>query len=207
MKKSFLDLYCKFVDDAKEINDKVLLDFKNTGKEFATQEILSLWVSECLIEDIGTIQLLKENGFSNRYTDAIIRNMCEQVIEYLYIMKHQELIPIYFGKNIKQKYDEQGELLKELKQTGQARFGKRKSVKEMAEDIGELESDDDKISLYDIFSIKAELEHNSYFHHIFDIIGEIEDDEEDEDKSKEADNLDYLILIFILTAFLNIYYA
>lgn len=204
MKESFLDLYRKFNDDAKEINDKILLDFKNTGKEFATQEVLSLWVSECLIEDIDTIQHLKENGFSNRYTDAIIRNMCEQVIEYLYIMKHQELIQIYFGKNIKVKYDEQGELFKAFKQTGQARFGKRKSVKDMAADIGEWKSDDDKISLYDIFSIKAELEHNSYFHQIFDIIGEVEDGE---NESEEADNLDYLFLTFILTAFLDIYYS
>lgn len=131
------------------------MDIKNTGKEFATQKVLSLWVSESLFEDIDTIQHLKENGFSNRYTDAIIRNMCEQVIEYLYIMKHQELIPIYFGKNIKEKYDERGELFETFKQTGQARFGKRKSVKEMVVDIGAWKSDDDKITLYDIFSTKA----------------------------------------------------
>lgn len=204
MKKTFLDLYRKFIDDAKEINGKILLDIKNTGKEFATQEVLSFWVSECLIEDIDTIQHLKENGFSNRYTDAIIRNMCEQVIEYLYIMKHQKLIPIYFGKNIKEKHDEQGELFETFKQTGQARFGKRKSVKEMAVDIGEWKSDDDKIALYDIFSIKAELEHNSYFHQIFDIIGEMEGNE---NEREEADSLDYMFLIYILTAFLNIYYS
>ena len=74
----------------------------------------------------------------------------------------------------------------------------------MAADIGEWKSDDDKISLYDIFSIKAELEHNSYFHQIFDIIGEVEDGE---NESEEADSLDYLFLTFILTAFLDIYYS
>ena len=204
MKESFLDLYRKFIDNAKEINNKILLDYENTGKEFATQEMLSLWVSESLIEDIDTIQHLKENGFSNRYIDAIIRNMCEQVIEYRYIMKHQKLIPIYFGNNIKAKYDEQGELFKAIKQTGQARFGKRKSVKEMAVDIGEWKSDDDKISLYDIFSIKAELEHNSYFHQIFDIIGEMEDGE---NEREEVDSLDYMFLIYILIAFIDIYYS
>lgn len=167
MKEPFLELYRNFVDNAKEKNVKILLDFKNTGKEFATQEMLSLWVSNCLIEDIDTIHRLKDSGFSNRYIDAIIRNMCEQVIEYLYIMKHQELIPIYSGENLKEKYDEQEDLFKVFKQTGQARFGKRKSVKEMAVDIGEYKSNDDKISLYDIFSIKAELEHNSYFHQIW----------------------------------------
>ena len=111
MKEEFLELYHNFVDDAKEKNGKILLDFKNTGKEFASKEILSLWVSECLIEDIGTIQHLKDNSFSNRYVDAIIRNMCEQVIEYLYIMKHQELIPIFFGRNLKEDFDEQKDLL------------------------------------------------------------------------------------------------
>ena len=91
---------------------------------YKRQEILSLWVSECLIEDIGTIQHLKDNSFSNRYVDAIIRNMCEQVIEYLYIMKHQELIPIFFGRNLKEDFDEQKDLFAAFKQTGQARFGK-----------------------------------------------------------------------------------
>lgn len=203
MKESFLELYRNFVDNAKEKNVKILLDFKNTGKELATQEMLSLWVSNCLIEDIDTIHRLKDSGFSNRYIDAIIRNMCEQVIEYLYIMKHQELIPIYFGENLKEKYDEQEDLFKVFKQTGQARFGKRKSVKEMAVDIGEYKSNDDKISLYDIFSIKAELEHNSYFHQIFDIIDKIEDSE---NVSEEVDSLDYMFLIYILTAFLDVYY-
>lgn len=201
MKESFLELYLDFVDKAKEINDKILLDLKNTGKEFATQETLSLWVSECLIEDINTIQHLKDSGFSNRYIDAIIRNMCEQVIEYLYIMKHQELTPLYFGKNLKEEFDEQEDLFKIIKQTGQARFEKRKPVKEMAEDIGECKSDDDKISLYDIFSVKAELEHNSYFHQIFDIVGEIEDEEDE-----ETNSLDYMFMIFILSAFLDVYY-
>lgn len=201
MKESFLDLYFDFVDKAKDINDKILLDFKNTGKEFATQETLSLWVSNCLIEDIDTIQHLKDSGFSNRYIDAIIRNMCEQVIEYLYIMKHQELIPIYFGRNLKEEFDEQEDLFEIIKQTGQARFGNRKSVKEMAKDIGECISDGDKISLYDIFSIKAELEHNSYFHEIFDIVGEIEDEEDE-----ETESLDYMFMFFILRAFLDVYY-
>ena len=200
MKEEFLELYHNFVDDAKEKNGKILLDFKNTGKEFASKEILSLWVSECLIEDIGTIQHLKDNSFSNRYVDAIIRNMCEQVIEYLYIMKHQELIPIFFGRNLKEDFDEQKDLFAAFKQTGQARFGKRKPVKEMAKDIGEEKSSDDKLSLYDIYSIKAELEHNSYFHHRFDIIGEIEDDE------KEEDDLDYMFMLYILNAFLDAYY-
>ncbi len=202
MKESFLELYLDFVDKAKEINDKILLDLKTAGKEFALQKTLSLWVSKCLIEDIDTIQYLKDSGFSNRYIDVIIRNMCEQVIEYLYIMKHQELISIYFGKNLKEEFDEQEDLFKIIKQTGQARFGERKPVKEMAEDIGECKSDDDKISLYDIFSIKAELEHNSYFHQIFDIVGEIEDEEADE----ETDSLDYMFLFFILSAFLDVYY-
>ena len=39
-----------------------------------------------------------------------------------------------------------------------------------------------------------------YFHHIFDIIGEIEDDE------KEEDDLDYMFMLYILNAFLDAYY-
>lgn len=154
------------------------------------------------MEDVDTILQLKSDGLSNRYTDAIIRNMCEQVIEFLYIMQHQELIPIYFGKNIKGRYEEQNDLFEAYKQTRKARFGKREPVKNMAKNIGELKSDDDKISLYDIFSIKAELEHNSYFHHIFDIIGKIEDGESEQE---ETGDLDYMFMIFILTAFGEVY--
>ena len=152
------------------------------------------------MEDVETIYELKSKKFSDRYTDFIIRNMCEQVIEYIYIMKHPELIPEYFGNEINDEWNGKN-LFKGLKRTGGARFKERKSVSEMSVDIGEKTSNDEKISLYDIYSIKAEFEHHSYFQHLLNTICYVNDENEGESK----DEMDYVYLIYILTAFINTY--
>lgn len=180
-------------------NFKLYIGRKNEGRVF------SVLISECIIEDIDVMMELKDKNYNNRYVDALIRNMCEQVIEYIYLMKHSELIEVYFGKNLHNKMeniDEESqdkELFKCLKETGKARFGNRASVKKMAKDIGEFECYEKKIPLYEIFCIKAELEHNSYFHHIFELVDEIEG------WSSEEIEGDYMYLIFILTSFMDIY--
>lgn len=69
----------------------------------------------------------------------------------------------------------------------------------MAKDIGEKNSDKEKIALYDIFSLKAEYEHHSYFRHMFNTMCCDVTDE------KNNNDIDYMYLIFILTAFMSIY--
>lgn len=198
VKKEFLKLYQYFKEDVKDKNNITLADLKMKKIEFVSKEMLFLLISECIVEDIDTFLFLKENNFCQRYTDAILRNMSEQVIEYLYIMEHKELIPVYLGVNLNEELDEKENLFVGLKKTGQARFGERTPVKKMAKTIGEDESTDDKIALYDIFSLKAEMEHNSYFNHIFELL-EILEEREDEEKN-DLEDMDYLYLICILTA-------
>lgn len=200
VKKEFLQTYQSFVEATNNKNYITLENLKNEKINFVSKDMFSLFISTCLIEDIDTFLFLKDNNFSGRYTDAILRNVCEQVIEYLYILKHEELIPVYLGSNLSEEVDESEDLFTALKKTGKARFGKRKSVKEMAVDIGEGKSSNEKISLYDIFSLKAELEHNSYFHHILEPADKVEGDINESD---EVDD-DYLYLSYILTAFESI---
>lgn len=200
MKEDFYELYNSFEKEAKEKNKKIVSSFNNSNIEFASREIMSLIVSECLMEDVATIGMLKENSCSDRYVDYIIRNMCEQVIEYMYIIKHPKLIKEYFGMNISAEGNENN-LFKVLKRTGKARFENRESVAGMAADIGEKKSSEEKISLYEIYSLKAELEHHSYFHHMLDLTCKIDC----ENESENTEGLEYVFLIYILTAFIEIY--
>ncbi len=198
MEETFYDLYNAYVKRAEKKNKEIRMNFNDSHIEFASKEMMSLVVSECLMEDVETIYKLKNNGFSERYTDCIIRNMCEQVIEYIYTMNHSELIQEYFGGNINEKWSGTN-LFKGLKRTGRVRFKERKSVSEMSVDIGEKTSNDEKISLYDIYSVKAEYEHHSYFHHMLNIMCHVNAENEN------AEEMDYLYLIYILTAFINMY--
>lgn len=198
MQESFYELYNDFAKRAEEKNKGIRVRFMDSQVGFFSKEMMSFVVSECLMEDVETIYTLKNQGFSDRYADFVIRNMCEQVIEYIYIMRHPELIPEYFGENIKDEWNGRN-LFKGLKRTGGARFKERKSVSEMAVDIGEKTSDDEKISLYEIYSLKAEFEHHSYFNHMLNTIFSVNDE------SESAEEVDYIYLIYILTAFINTY--
>lgn len=200
MKESFYELYNDFAKMAEEKNKGIRVMFMDSQIGFFSKEMMSFVVSECLMEDVETIYKLKKQGFSDRYTDFVIRNMCEQVIEYIYIMRHPELIPEYFGENIKDEWNGKN-LFKGLKRTGGARFKERKSVSGMAVDIGEKISDDEKISLYEIYSLKAEFEHHSYFNHMLNTIFNVNDESEGE----SAEEVDYIYLIYILTAFIKTY--
>lgn len=200
MRESFYELYNDFAKRAEEKNREIRICFMDSQVRFFSKEMISFVVSECLMEDVETIFKLKNEGFSDRYTDCIIRNMCEQVIEYIYIMNHSELIPEYFGENIKDEWNGTN-LFKGLKRTGGARFKERKSVSEMSVDIGEKISDDEKISLYDIYILKAEFEHNSYFHHMLNTLCYVNDENE------SAEEMDYMYLIYILVAFIKTYYT
>lgn len=198
MKETFYEIYNVFAKRAEEKNKEIKIMFIDDQIGFSSKEMISFVVSECLMEDVETIYKLRKDKISARYIDFIIRNMCEQVIEYIYIMKHTELIPEYFGENIKDEWNGTN-LFNGLKRTGGQRFKERKSVSEMSVDIGEKVSDDEKISLYDIYSVKAEFEHNSYFNHMINIISYVNDE------NKSAEEMDYLYLIYILTAFIMVY--
>ena len=194
MREEFQNLYndfkecvaCKNVEIQKRITEK--------SAGLASKEMLSLVVSENIIEDIVMILKLKKSGSLSRYSNMIIRNMCEQVIEYVYFMKNEELIEQYFGLNIRDE-DEEVDLFEKLKQFGSGRFDKKRNIKQMACYIDEVKDGQEEISLYKIYSAKSEEVHNSYFNEFLDMVETVNDE------CEEDDDLDYIYLIFILSRF------
>lgn len=206
---SFIDYFYEIKNTCYKYNKELL----NKKPDLASKENLCIIISECLIEDIETVIELKRKIFAKRYSDSIIRNMAEQTIEFKYIMKHNELINQYYGGNLKDEEEIQqidykslstNDMLKFLKETGQARFdgGKRVKVWDMADDIKETKSSPNKISLYDIFSLKAELEHNCYFNSIFEEIDVIEGENRKFDIENDTD---FTFIKFIMEAFMRTY--
>ncbi|WP_459481923.1 hypothetical protein [Clostridium saccharoperbutylacetonicum] len=205
------DMFWEKFREMKEKCNKNNISILNLKPNVASKEYLSVMVSIYLIEDIENIIKLKRVGYPKRYLDSIIRNMSEQIIEYKYIIKHPKLIKEYFGDNLSEdleKLDVENltvnEMLNKLKETGEARFngGKRLSISKMAKDIKEKKSKDNRISLYDIFSFKAELEHNSYFNSIFE---EIEKVKKKEGESDLEEWFDSMFIELIIDAFLRTY--
>ena len=103
--------------------------------------------------------------FYHRYGYLIMRNMLEQLIEFLYVKKNPCLIDEYLGLKI----DLSALQTKHSPVEGERAFGKKRyiesrpQISEMAKDIGELKAADGALSLYDVYCILSEKCHNSYF--------------------------------------------
>ncbi|WP_270215434.1 hypothetical protein [Clostridium butyricum] len=197
-----------YIKDTNIKLNKILKNNKNT-EIIASPQHYSIRVSESLLEGVETIKILQEKSLADRYINSIIRNMAEQIIEYKYIIEIEpKLISIYFGEKIDDNILDNETLNKELsikdmleilKKTGEARYknGNRKSVSKMADDICEKDTIEDEnnlhISLYDIFSYEAEMEHNSYFNSFIDDVGEFE--------GLKENYVDPLVEIFLYSIF------
>lgn len=150
-------------------------------EEEETQEseiFLSYVIMKGVAEDLEEFLELLSANRRPRYLHFIIRNVTEQVIEYMYVMNNKELIAEYFGSEAQINLDENVDM-KHISETyknlGQNRYSsKRVSVNAMAVAVGEKHSEDGVPGLYDIFSIISENCHNSYFHAVID---EIADDD------------------------------
>lgn len=209
MNNEFFKVFKEFKAECDSINMQLQKRIEKSAFKdaIATKENLSISTSKCLCEDIQMIIDLQSKKYPQRYIDSIIRNMSEQIIEYKYIIKNQSLIGEYFGENLPEDEDvecnDTKDVFSRLKQTGESRFtSKRESVSKMAKDINEKVSTDEKIALYDIFSLKAELEHNSYFNSVFEVIDQIEKHEDDSHY-----NFNIMLIYYIIGAFKETYYT
>ncbi len=105
------------------------------------------------------------SNFYHRYGYLILRNMLEQLIEFLYVKKNPHLVDEYLGLKI----DLNALQAKHSPVEGEHAFGKKRylenrpRISEMAKDIGESKAADGTLSLYDVYSILSEKCHNSYF--------------------------------------------
>lgn len=73
------------------------------GKEdiFNTTAYIKILFSDTLLEDVDFLNTLSGQPiFKVRYAQMILRDMLEQVIEFIFLMKHPDMIPEYLGDNI-----------------------------------------------------------------------------------------------------------
>ena len=176
--------YCVIKSDVlenlkQEISNmnKTLLSKIKKQKDFLySTEFIKITYSENLIEDIDFLNEMSGNSnFKVRYANMIIRDVLEQVIEFIYLLKHTDLIEQFFGANINTGDLDEENLIDEYLQFGGKRYnGGRKRVFQMASSINENASVDNTLSLYDNYRILSEQCHNSYFLSTLDDIEEIE---------------------------------
>ena len=123
-------------------------------------------------DDIFFLNDLSGNSnFHVRYANLILRNMVEQLIEFLYISKHTELVDEYLGSKIstdnsnKKKF-----IVTALRRFGDYRFSnRREEVSKMAADIKEkYTKKKNPLTLYNMYSILSDRCHNSYFSSLLD---------------------------------------
>lgn len=133
------------------------------------QENFSLFKMNFIKKFLDDVMFLNDlsgrNDFYHRYGYLILRNMLEQLIEFLYVRKNEHLVDEYLGLKIN--LDAFNEKLTPVE--GERRFGQkrytnnRQSVADMARDIKEYKETVGIMTLYDVYSILSEQCHNSYF--------------------------------------------
>lgn len=201
------NIYKQMFEYIENINAQIILEFKQRKIGIVSRENYSIQVSYNVMEDIKTIFCLKKEKFENRYVDMIIRNMCEQIIEYIFNMNNFKCLKNYFGVDLALEDDMKSESnsFEVLKNMGQKRFekNKRKSVKYMAKSIGENEELEDRLSLYQIYSLESEEVHNSYFGSFIDLVDIVE--EEHDENQYLQDKLHYIMICIIVMLFVETY--
>ena len=158
-----------------------------------TEEENICWVKVNFIKQFTTDVFFlndhsEDNTFSNRYGNLIIRDMLEQLIEFLYLLKNPHRAEEYLGLTIDlENLSRKKSLVQRIKLFGDRRYNKepvkhrrhtgkqnvRPSVSEMAEDIGEKYSTTGGITLYDLYQILSDRCHNAYFSSLLDDVNKV----------------------------------
>ena len=120
----------------------------------------------------------EDNAFSHRYGNLIIRDILEQLIEFLYLLKNPHLSEEYLGLTINfEEVKRKQSIVKKEELFGEKRYNKklggRPSVSDMAKDIGEKSSTDGGLTLYKLYQILSEHCHNAYFSSLLDDVNKV----------------------------------
>lgn len=145
-----------------------------------SKEYIKFTFSNNLLEDINFLtELSGEEIFKPRHANMILRDMVEQVIEFIYLMKNPKLICEFMGDKIDNSKLLDSTPIKSTHKLGSERYtGGRKTVSEMARNIGEKSPSKNPPALYDVYQLLSENCHNSYFFSNLDKLGESEGREE-----------------------------
>lgn len=175
-KKSFLE---ELETSISEKNAELLesLNGKDRDSILSSTEYIKIVFSENLLEDVQFLNSLSgSKTFKPRYADVITRDLLEQVIEFIYLMKNPEKIPDFVGANSNLPENLFDDLVESFRHLGSLRYSsKRLSVSKMADEINEKTSSGDTQSLYDLYILLSEECHNSYF---FSILDDFKEDNE-----------------------------
>lgn len=120
----------------------------------------------------------EDNTFSRRYGNLIIRDMLEQLIEFLYLLKNPHLAEEYLGLTISsEEIERKQSIVNKEELFGKKRYNKesdgRPSVSDMAKAIGEKNSGNGNLTLYKLYTILSERCHNSYFSALLDDVNKV----------------------------------
>lgn len=194
--KDYFELIRRELNDGnKELFSRVR---KNDHNIFSV-EFVSMAFADFLIEDLEFILENFSPTGNQRFASIIFRSMVEHIALYGYLMKNPTNIVDYIAgsdEEVKLKY-KGNNLVRELKKTTESRWSKP-SVKTMCLDIKEVESNSDKLSLYDIYCISSDSIHDSYFEEMDRIMQTLDRD------ANLANSYDFEMTMLILS--LNVFY-
>lgn len=120
----------------------------------------------------------EDENFPRRYGNLIIRNMLEQLIEFLYILKNPQLAEDYLGLTINlEELNRKQSVVKKEELFGEKRYNRgldgRPTVADMAAAIGEKNSGNGNLTLYKLYKILSECCHNAYFSSLLDDVNKV----------------------------------
>lgn len=148
----------------------------------------------------------EDKTFSPRNGNLIIRNMLEQVIEFLYLVKNPHRAEEYLGLTIDfEEIERKQSLVKKQELLGEKRYNKnginRPSVVEMANDIGEKSSNNKNLTLYKLYQILSEQCHNSYFSSLLDDVHNVHNSISNSGLNENQIKTIHIMATIILTEF------
>ena len=119
-----------------------------------------------------------DNTFLQRYGNLIIRDMLEQLIEFLYLLKNPHRAKEYLGLTINiEELNRKKSVVKKEELFGEKRYNQepfgRPFVSDMAEAIGEKSSGNGNLTLYKLYKILSERCHNAYFSSFLDDVNKV----------------------------------
>lgn len=120
----------------------------------------------------------EDQDFLRRYGNLIIRNMLEQLIEFLYLMNNPHLAKEFLGLTINlEEINRRQSVVKKEELFGEKRYNQsvdgRLPVADMAAAIGEKSSGNGNLTLYKVYKILSEQCHNSYFSSLIDDVNKV----------------------------------
>lgn len=197
------DFFESLENEISSLNQQLFNSLKGKDNFLCSVEFIKITFSENLLNDVKFLNTLSgEPLFKARYANIILRDMLEQVIEFIFLMKHKELLPDYMGFNVDTSKLTTHNPIKVIHELGRKRYsGGRKSVSEMADDINEKKSFQNGTSLYELYELLSEESHNSYFFANMDGIEQVATGEKV--LALTEDQAHYLVLI--VAYFMKVY--